>query len=145
MDFHLDGRVRFHHTDAMGVVHHAAYLCFLEDARVEYLRAIGRPYDRIREADGVDIAVVGVNVIYHAPLRFDEEFRTHAALAAAGRSWFTVAYRVERGATRVLTGMTRHVMLERTSGRPVRLPDWVADEIRAGAGRVGATPPGRRP
>ena len=144
MGFHLEGRVRFHHTDAMGVVHHAAYLCFLEDARVEYLRSLGRPYDRIRADDGVDIAVVGVNVTYHAPLRFDEAFRTHAELAAAGRSWFTVSYLIEREGERILTGTTRHAMLERTSGRPVRLPGWVTDQVMAGASRAGATPPGRR-
>ncbi len=31
-------RVRFAETDAQGVVHHAAYLVYLEAARVEYLR-----------------------------------------------------------------------------------------------------------
>ena len=41
-------RVRFAETDAMGVVHHAAYLPYLEEARVAYLRAKGRPYGEIR-------------------------------------------------------------------------------------------------
>ena len=36
-------RVRFAETDAMGVVHHAAYLPYLEAARVEFLRSVGRP------------------------------------------------------------------------------------------------------
>ena len=29
----------------MGVIHHAAYLPYLEEARVEFLRALGHPYD----------------------------------------------------------------------------------------------------
>ena len=41
-------RTRFAETDAMGVVHHAAYLPYLEEARVEYLRSIGHPYDAVR-------------------------------------------------------------------------------------------------
>ena len=39
-DFRIHLRVRFAETDAMGVAHHAAYLPYLETARVEYLRAL---------------------------------------------------------------------------------------------------------
>jgi acyl-CoA thioester hydrolase len=46
-------RTRFAETDAMGVVHHAAYLPYLEEARVEFLRSIGHPYDQVR-ADAAD-------------------------------------------------------------------------------------------
>ena len=46
--FHHHLRTRFAETDAMGVVHHAAYLPYLEEARVAYLRAIGRPYGTVR-------------------------------------------------------------------------------------------------
>ena len=41
-------RTRFAETDAMGIIHHAAYLPYLEEARVEYLRSIGHPYDTVR-------------------------------------------------------------------------------------------------
>ena len=42
--FHHRIRVRFAETDAMGIVHHAAYLPYLESARVEYMREIGRAH-----------------------------------------------------------------------------------------------------
>src|SRR5438270_427934 len=45
-------RVRFCETDAMGVVHHASYLAYLEETRVEYLRALDRPYQRLRAGGG---------------------------------------------------------------------------------------------
>ena len=38
-------RVRFHHVDRMNVVHNLAYFYFFEEARVEYIRAIGIPVD----------------------------------------------------------------------------------------------------
>ena len=41
-------RVRFAETDAMGIVHHAAYLPYLEETRVAYLDAIGHPYLAVR-------------------------------------------------------------------------------------------------
>ena len=79
--FRIDLRVRFAETDAMGVAHHAAYLPYLESARVEYLRALGHPYRELRDVDGVEFAVVGIDLRYHAPLRFDDEFSVTCALA----------------------------------------------------------------
>ena len=73
-------RTRFAETDAMGIIHHAAYLPYLEEARVEYLRAIGHPYDSVRAGEGDDEGVGGrdfalleVSVQYRRPLRFDDE------------------------------------------------------------------------
>src|SRR3954469_18242662 len=83
--FSIELRARFYETDAMGVVHHAAYLSYLETARVEYLRSVGRPYTELR-AEGIDLAVIGVELSYLAPLRFDDLFCVHAGAAHVRRS-----------------------------------------------------------
>src|SRR3954452_5499058 len=84
-------RVRFVETDAMGVVHHAAYLPYLEEARVEYLRAAGHPYVEFR-AEGADFAVLEVAVSYLSPLHFDDVVDVHVSLAAVARASFQIAY-----------------------------------------------------
>jgi acyl-CoA thioester hydrolase len=74
-------RTRFAETDAMGVIHHAAYLPYLEEARVEYLRAIERPYRSVRAGEldgetgdaGREFPVLEVAVRYRKPLHFDDE------------------------------------------------------------------------
>ncbi len=63
---------RFAETDAMGIVHHAAYLPYLEEARVEFLKWIGHPYDEVR-AIGLDFATLEVWVQYRKALHFDDE------------------------------------------------------------------------
>lgn len=125
-EFHIDLRVRFAETDAMGVAHHAAYLPYLETARVEYLRALGHPYRELRDRDGLEFAVVGVDLRYHAPLRFDDEFTVSCSLAERARATFSLAYRVELGARLVLSGRTRHAVVDRATGAPQRLPDWLS-------------------
>ncbi len=125
-EFRIDLRVRFAETDAMGVAHHAAYLPYLETARVEYLRALGHPYRDLRDRDGLEFAVVGVDVRYHAPLRFDDVFSVTCALAARAHATFSLAYRVELGSTLVLSGRTRHAVLDRETGAPRRLPAWLS-------------------
>ena len=125
-DFHIELRVRFAETDAMAVAHHAAYLPYLESARVEFLRALGHPYGELRDRDGIEFAVVGVDLRYHAPLRFDDVFTVTCALAERGRATFSLAYRVELGALLVLSGRTRHAVLDRETGAPRRVPAWLA-------------------
>jgi acyl-CoA thioester hydrolase len=125
-DFRIDLRVRFAETDAMGVAHHAAYLPWLECARVEYLRALGHPYGALRDRDGLEFAVVGLDLRYHAPLRFDDAFTVSCGLAERGRATFSLAYRVELGALLIMSGRTRHAVLDRETGAPQRLPAWLA-------------------
>ncbi len=125
-DFRIDLRVRFAETDAMGVAHHAAYLPYLETARVEYLRWLGHPYRDMRDRDGIEFAVVGVDIRYHAPLRFDDAFTVSCALVERARATFRLAYRVELDGRLVLDGRTRHAVLNRETGAPRRLPEWLA-------------------
>ena len=122
-DFHHRLRVRFAETDAMGIVHHAAYLPYLEEARVEYLRSIGHPYLEIR-AEGVDFAVLEATVAYLVPLRFDDVVDVHVALAAVSRATFQLAYLLTVDERPVSTGVTVHGCV-RPDGRPTRLPAWL--------------------
>ena len=72
-------RTRFAETDAMGIIHHAAYLPYLEEARAALLRHLGHPYDRVRD-DGIDFAVLEAYLRYRMPLRFDEVVDVHVKL-----------------------------------------------------------------
>jgi len=84
-------RTRFAETDAMGIVHHGAYLTYLEAARVEYLRALGYPYERVRD-EGIDFSVIEVAVRYQVPLRFDEEVDVAVRVASAKGATFQMEY-----------------------------------------------------
>jgi len=117
-------RVRFAETDAMGIVHHAAYLPYLEEARVAWLRSIGHPYDTIR-ATGVDFGVLEAFVQYRLALRFDELVDVHLRIGAVTGTTFQLAYLLTvEGAVRA-TAVTVHGAMGPT-GRPTRLPAWVA-------------------
>ncbi len=118
-------RVRFAETDAMGIVHHSNYLLYFEEARVEYLRAIDRPYTDMR-ADGVDHAVLECFVQYRRPLAFDDEVDVHLVLAGTTRATFQIAYLLTVGGEARATGVTAHGAVN-ARGRPVRLPAWLTD------------------
>ena len=118
-------RVCFAETDAMGIVHHSRYLPYLEEARVEYLRALGHPYAELRK-DGVDYAVLEAYVQYRQPLRFDDEVHVHLRLGGATRATFQMAYLLTVDGQPRATAVTVHGCVN-PDGRPVRMPSWLLD------------------
>ena len=126
-------RTRFAETDAMGVIHHAAYLPYLEEARVEYLRAIERPYNSVRDGDGGtgeggrEFPVLEVAVRYRKPLHFDDEVEVSLVIGAVTGTTFQIAYLLSVGGEARATAVTVHGCVDR-QGRPSRLPAWVREE-----------------
>jgi acyl-CoA thioester hydrolase len=128
-------RARFAETDAMGVIHHAAYLPYLEEARVEYLRAIGHPYDAVRSGEAGDareFPVLEVWVQYRQPLHFDDEVHVSLRLGAVSGATFQIAYLLAVAGETRATAVTVHGCTD-AGGRPARLPAWVRDTVEAGA------------
>lgn len=49
-------RVRYAETDQMGIVHHASYVVWLEEARSQWMRAHGKSYAQF-EKEGLQLVV----------------------------------------------------------------------------------------
>ena len=64
-------RVRFCETDLMGIVHHANYLIYFEQARIELLRSMGWSY-RDLEDQGFLLVLTRFEVRYKRPARYDD-------------------------------------------------------------------------
>jgi acyl-CoA thioester hydrolase len=114
-------RVRFAETDQMGVAHHAAYVVWLEAARVEWMRERGLSYRELEDS-GVSMAVSALTVRYRRAVRFDDRLRVDCRLTAVRSRYGRYAYRLvsEDGAL-VATAVTEHVATDRR-GKAVRLP-----------------------
>ena len=89
-------RVRFFETDLMGIVHHAAYLTYVEAGRVEYLRARGLDYRKLA-ASGLHMPVVEAHLVYKRPAHFDDELTIETRLSALTRVTTFFEYRILRG------------------------------------------------
>ncbi len=116
-------RVRFAETDAMGVVHHASYVPWLEEARVELLASAGHSYAEVH-AGGLDLAVVEIAIRYRRAVRFGDPVVVRAGMAAASRSVIQIAYLVIATGEVVASAITSHACVD-PQGRPLRVPDWL--------------------
>ena len=125
--FSIPIRVYWEDTDAGGVVYHAAYVCFLERARTEWLRALGIGQQELRERDDVVFAVRGMQLDFLAPARLDDALDAEVRLAALGRASAVFVQRIVRPAdARVLLEATVRIACLSASGfRPRSLPEGV--------------------
>jgi len=123
-------RVRFADTDAQGIAHNAAYLIWFEVARVEYLRAVAGGYQALRDR-GVEALVLESFCRYRTPARFDDLLDVHARCLDLRGARFRYEYAVTRDGELVAEGWTSHACVDATSLRPVRVPEWLVEAIRA--------------
>lgn len=65
--------VRYGETDMMGVVYHANYLLYFEDARLDFLEALDFSYSKRIEQAGYMSPIHAVEIRYHHPMRYGEE------------------------------------------------------------------------
>src|SRR5260221_9710294 len=91
-------RVRYGESDQMGVAHHAAYVTWFEECRIEMMRGLGSSY-RDLEAQGVLMPVVELSVRYRRSLRFDDLATFTTTATVAGPSRLVFATRVTHGDT----------------------------------------------
>lgn len=72
MHRHTPIKVRYGETDMMGVVYHANYLLYFEDARIDFLDALGFSYAERIEGAGYMSPIHDIEIHYKAPLRYGE-------------------------------------------------------------------------
>jgi len=122
-------RVRYAETDQMGVVHHSVYPVWFEAARTALSRAVGLPY-REWETRGVLLMVSELTCRYRRPARYDEEVTIWVRVADVASRRVVFAYRVENARGDVLAeGESRHLAVERASGRPMLIPQQLRDSL----------------
>ena len=106
----------------MGIVHHANYLHFFEDARIELLRANG--FLQERALDQINYPLLESQVSYKKPLYFDDEIEILAQLTSDQmRLSFHYEIRTKRYPEPAAFGKTVHIAMDMETRKPIRLPD----------------------
>ena len=130
----LDIRVRYAETDRMGLVYYANYFAYFEAGRIEYLRAIGTVYRDLEDA-GVLFPVREASCDYVAPARYDDELRVMTWVPRLRPTRIDFGNLVVRkdDAAPVARGRVLLACLD-PDGRPIRIPDAVADAVEVWEG-----------
>jgi acyl-CoA thioester hydrolase len=134
--FSTDVRVRFAETDAQGIAHHAAFVVWLEVARVAYLERHAGGYQRIRDG-GLEALTIEVHLRYHEAAYFDETLTVWTRCTDLRGARFRYEYRITRGEELVADGHTNHATVDRATYRPTRVPAWLAEAVSTAESSAG--------
>ncbi len=117
-------RVRFYDTDEMGVAHHANYIRWFENGRVEFLRALGITLGDMID-DGILFPIIEISAKYFHSAKFDDELEIETEGVALTRAKMEFAYKVRRVSDGEILaeGFSRNVFTSATTGKITRLPE----------------------
>ena len=117
-------KVRYGETDQMGVVHHANHLAYLEEARTEYMTALGVPYSTI-EAAGIGLPVRRADLRYLAPAFYEDELEVEVQVERLRSASIRFGYRIQRPKddVQLLEGTIELACIDLGTRRPRHLPD----------------------
>lgn len=134
-------RVPFYETDAMGIVHHANYIRYLELARVAWMDEHDRPY-RAYVAEGFHFATTRVEFDYKRSAAFDDEIEIRTWLDWVRGASLAMAYELTRAGEVVGTGSTEHALVDH-EGRLCRIPVEHRNRLRELSVRGAKRGPGK--
>jgi len=148
-NFSTDILVRFAETDAQGIAHHAAFVVWLEVARVAYLSEHAGGYLAIQK-QGIEALTTAVEVRYHRAAFFDDRLRVWTRCVDIRGARFRYEYAVERPLTTgtaelVAEGSTEHATVDSATRRPTRVPASLADAVARAESPAPAQRPAHRP
>ncbi|NBO93824.1 MAG: acyl-CoA thioesterase [Planctomycetia bacterium] len=116
-------RVRYAETDRMGLLHHANYLVYFEQARTELLRDAGATYKDL-EDKGYLLVLTKVEVRYRRPAQYDDLLTIRTTVERVTFVRIDHQYEVLRDGEVLAEGSSTLACVDR-DGRPQALPDFL--------------------
>ena len=121
MDFvPYEHKAHYYETDQMGIVHHANYIKWFEEARVDLMDQAGLPFAKLVE-EGIVSPVIGISCNYKQSVKFDQRVFIVPTVKEYNGIKLIIEYKVTDKQTGALccAGESKHCFLK--DGKPVSL------------------------
>ena len=107
-------KVQYYETDMMGITHHANYIRWMEEARIDFMNQIGFPYSAM-EAQGIISPVKSVSCQYQHTSTFDNQIEIVVSVSSFNGVVLVLNYVMQNQDTgeQVCSASSEHVFLDR--------------------------------
>ncbi len=133
----IDIEVRYAETDQMAVVHHANYIIWFELARTRICEMSGFHYAEI-ENMGYLLMVTAVSARYRRSARYGDTVQVTCWGEHLGSRGIHFAYEVHKDGELLVTGTSEHLWIDKSTGRPCRMPEPFRASFERLAGKTAA-------
>ena len=112
--------VQYYETDKMQITHHSNSIRWMEEARIDFMKQIGWPYEKLEE-EGIISPVTAIDCKYRASTTFPDVVTIHVSVAECKPVVLRISYTMtnETGKT-VFEGHSEHCFLSQ-EGKIVRI------------------------
>jgi acyl-CoA thioester hydrolase len=120
-------RVRYAETDRMGLLHHANYLIYFEQARTELLRSSHGAYKEL-EDQGYYLVIVKAEIKYKSPAHYDDVLTIRTTVVRTTPVRIEHKYEVfrEGQGVAICEGTTTLACVDR-DGKLQAMPAWLVE------------------
>ncbi len=127
MTFQYPIRTRYSETGQDGIIHHSAYVVYLEVARVEFFKQLGLDINEL-EKKGMLCPVVDLFVKYLKPLNSLEDIVVEVSVGELSKVKFSLNYRVLKAEALVATAVVSHCIID-GSFKPIAIPKEFMEKL----------------
>ena len=125
----MEKRIYYHDTDAGGIVYYGQYLCYLEEARTEFLENRGLSVELFKER-GFGFVVRQCNVIYRSPARYGDVILCDAKLKKTGASQLVFSQTIhDKKDGRLIVEAEVFLVCLNADFRPAPIPDDLKEKL----------------
>jgi YbgC/YbaW family acyl-CoA thioester hydrolase len=119
--------VEFEDVDGYGIAHHSRLVCYLERARVRFIRSLGLDLE-----PGETFPVLhDLRVRFAKPVRLLEQLEVAVFVESVSDYRLELGYRIRRGDETVLRASTTIAFADRVAGTLVAAPQVYVDALAA--------------
>lgn len=125
-------RIYYHDTDAGGIVYYGQYLCYLEEARTEFLEKKGLSVQMFLDR-GLAYAVRHCNIVYKSPARYGDTLVCTAILKQVGAAQLVFDQTIldQKDQRVIVEAEVSLVCLNKAEFKPTAIPDDLKERLLA--------------
>ena len=114
-------KVQYYETDMMGIVHHANYIHWMEEARIDFMDQLGYSYTQMEE-HGVFSPVLSLTCEYKHSCTFNDDVDITVSIAGFNGARLLLRYEIKNAKTGepICTASSEHAFVDK-KGRVLRL------------------------
>lgn len=123
-------KVRFSDTDCQGHVFNVNYLVYFDDAITDYMDAVGLSHEEMTRR-GHSMVLARAECDFRSSGVLGETLETGVIVERVGNTSFVFGLRIVEVTTNrlVAEGKEIYVVLDRETGRPTPVPDYIREAI----------------
>ncbi len=127
----MEKRIYYHDTDAGGIVYYGQYLCYLEEARTEFLDLKGLSVKQFRDR-GLFYAVRECHIVYKSPARYDDILLCDAKLIKVSAAQLVFEQTiVDKKDNRLIVKAEVSLVCLSSDFKPTVIPDDLKEKLQA--------------